>query len=59
MGARGKAIAAMLALVATGAQAQPEDDTLFAADGYRVAHYRAPVPRPPDGVGRIAPSRSP
>ena len=55
MGARGKAIAAMLALFATGAQAAPGDDALFGAHGYRVAHYRAPVSRPPNGVGRIAP----
>ena len=36
MGARGKAIAAMLALFATGAQAAPGDDALFGAHGYRV-----------------------
>ena len=56
MGARGKAIAAMFALVATGAQAAPGDDALFGAHGYRVAYYRAPVPKPPHGVGRIAPA---
>lgn len=38
---------------ATPARAQ---DALFGADGYRVAHYRAPVPRPPEGVHRIAPA---
>lgn len=30
-------------------------DALFNADGYRIAHYRAPVHRAPPGVGRIAP----
>jgi PQQ-dependent catabolism-associated CXXCW motif protein len=31
-------------------------EPLFDADGYRVAHYRAPVRQPPTGVGRIAPA---
>lgn len=30
-------------------------DALFNADGYRIAHYRAPVHHAPPGVGRIAP----
>jgi PQQ-dependent catabolism-associated CXXCW motif protein len=29
---------------------------LFDTDGYRIAHYRAPVRQPPAGVGRIAPA---
>ncbi len=28
---------------------------LFDSEGYRIAHYRAPVHRAPEGVGRIAP----
>ncbi|QUT05710.1 rhodanese [Sphingobium phenoxybenzoativorans] len=39
--------------VATGAEPGEE---LFNADGYRIAHYRAPVPYAPQGVGRIAPA---
>ena len=31
-------------------------EPLFGPDGYRIAHYRAPVSQPPDGVGRIAPA---
>lgn len=46
-------IAAVL-LVPTGASAQSH--ILFGPDGYRIAHYRAPVPSAPDGVGRIAPA---
>lgn len=30
-------------------------EPLFDAEGYRIAHYRAPVRQPPPGVGRIAP----
>ncbi|CAN5306416.1 PQQ-dependent catabolism-associated CXXCW motif protein [soil metagenome] len=30
-------------------------DALFGPDGYRIAHYRAPVFRAPAGVGRVAP----
>ncbi|WP_420143813.1 rhodanese-like domain-containing protein [Sphingobium sp.] len=41
-----------LLLAASPATAQ---DALFDGDGYRIAHYRAPVHQPPDGVGRIAP----
>jgi PQQ-dependent catabolism-associated CXXCW motif protein len=36
------------------AHAQPAD-ALFDAQGYRIAHYRAPTRRPPEGVTRIAP----
>lgn len=44
----GMALWAMpLAVSAQGTQA------LFGADGYRVSHYRGPVPAAPDGVGRI------
>jgi PQQ-dependent catabolism-associated CXXCW motif protein len=46
-------IAAAL-LVPTGASAQSQ--MLFGPGGYRIAHYRAPVPSAPDGVGRIAPA---
>ncbi|CCW19524.1 Rhodanese-related sulfurtransferase [Sphingobium indicum BiD32] len=34
----------------------PAQGPLFDADGYRIAHYRAPVRQPPAGVGRIAPA---
>jgi PQQ-dependent catabolism-associated CXXCW motif protein len=51
---RALAILALI-LVSAAARAEPAD-TLFGADGYRIAHYRAPVSRPPDGVGRIAPA---
>lgn len=46
------AIIAALLLLAPPARAQ---EPLFDAQGYRIAHYRAPVHRPPPGVGRIAP----
>lgn len=38
-------------LIASPALAQ---EPLFDAEGYRIAHYRAPVRQPPAGVGRIA-----
>ena len=41
-------------LVASSALAQ---EPLFDADGYRIAHYRAPVRQPPAGVGRFALAR--
>jgi len=41
---------------AQAAMAQHADEALFAPDGYRMAHYRAPVTGPPPGVGRIAPA---
>lgn len=28
-------------------------EALFSADGYRISHYRGPVPMPPEGVERI------
>jgi PQQ-dependent catabolism-associated CXXCW motif protein len=28
-------------------------EALFGADGYRISHYRGPVPGAPEGVGRI------
>jgi len=43
---------AALLLCAAPVGAEP----LFGPDGYRIAAYRAPVARPPDGVGRIAPA---
>lgn len=46
----------MLLLVPIAAVAQSPADALFNADGYRIAHYRAPVPKAPEGVARIAPS---
>lgn len=45
-----------LLLAPFDAGAQPPDEALFGTDGYRIAHYRAPVPAAPDGVGRIAPA---
>ncbi len=41
--------------IASALQAQP-GEFLFNAQGYRIAHYRAPTRRPPEGVIRIAPS---
>ena len=38
------------------APAPADRQDAFGADGYRIAHYRGPVPRPPQGVGRIAPA---
>lgn len=38
-------------LVASSALAQ---EPLFDAEGYRIAHYRAPVRQPPAGVSKIA-----
>jgi PQQ-dependent catabolism-associated CXXCW motif protein len=32
------------------------EEALFDAQGYRIAHYRAPVDRAPEGTFRIAPS---
>ena len=31
------------------------EEPLFNAEGYRIAHYRGPVPAPPDGDRRIGP----
>jgi PQQ-dependent catabolism-associated CXXCW motif protein len=47
---RAALIAALLATSPAFAQ-----EALFDAQGYRIAHYRAPVHQPPPGVGRIAP----
>lgn len=47
-------VMAVLVLVQP-AQAQ-ESGGLFNAEGYRIAHYRTPTRRPPEGVARIAPS---
>lgn len=44
--------AGALLLCAAPVAAEP----LFGPDGYRIAAYRAPVSRPPAGVGRIAPA---
>lgn len=45
-------IIAALLLASPGLAQEP----LFDAEGYRIAHYRAPVRQPPAGVGRIAPA---
>lgn len=45
-------LAALLSI--QGVYGQPAD-ALFGPDGYRIAHYRGPVPAPPAGVNRIAP----
>ncbi len=50
----GLQLAAMLMIAASPAAAQSGPS--FGADGYRIAHYRAPTRRPPDGVTRIAPA---
>jgi PQQ-dependent catabolism-associated CXXCW motif protein len=50
----GLQIAAILMVAASPASGQT--DPLFGVDGYRVAHYRAPARRPPEGVTRIAPA---
>jgi len=43
---------ALLLLASPGWAQEP----LFNAGGYRIAHYRAPTRRPPEGVTRIAPA---
>lgn len=48
-----KLLAAMPFLLLLVAAEPP--DALFGPDGYRIAHYRAPVPGAPEGVGRIGP----
>lgn len=46
----------LVALVAAVVPAHAQqEEALFNAEGYRSAHYRAPVHRPPEGVVRIAP----
>lgn len=49
------AIVALTLIPAVAARAETAEG-LFGADGYRIAHYRAPVSRAPDGVGRISPA---
>jgi PQQ-dependent catabolism-associated CXXCW motif protein len=46
-------VTASLALIPGAAFGQVADDAMFGADGYRIAHYRSPVPAPPDGVSLI------
>lgn len=43
-------------LLVTGSPAWSQTEPLFGADGYRIAHYRAPTRQPPHGVTRIAPA---
>lgn len=43
-------------LLGAASPACGQSGPLFGADGYRIAHYRAPTRRPPDGVTRIAPA---
>ncbi|WP_343613725.1 rhodanese-like domain-containing protein [Novosphingobium sp.] len=43
-------------LVPGVAWAVEPSDPLFGADGYRISHYRGPVPAPPEGVARISPA---
>lgn len=45
-----------LLLVPGVTEAQAQEAGLFDAAGYRIAYYRSPVHRPPEGVGRIAPA---
>lgn len=42
-------------LLATGAGPAHGQQAFFNAQGYRIAHYRAPALKPPEGAGRIAP----
>jgi PQQ-dependent catabolism-associated CXXCW motif protein len=46
-------IAACLVLCSRAACAEAATEELFGPDGYRIAHYRGPVPGPPAGVHRI------
>lgn len=45
-----------LTIAPAPAMAQQQDEALFSAEGYRIAHYRAPVLAASLGVGRIAPA---
>lgn len=47
-----RSLLVMLALL-VAAPAPAQDEALFNADGYRIAHYRAPVPTAPECVTRI------
>jgi PQQ-dependent catabolism-associated CXXCW motif protein len=49
----GKAVAALVFLLLPATATA--EDALFGPDGYRIAHYRAPVGPAPEGVHRIAP----
>ncbi|MDI1294562.1 MAG: rhodanese [bacterium] len=49
-------LAMLLLSFTVPARAGTDAEPLFGADGYRIAHYRGPVARPPDGVHRIAPA---
>jgi len=49
-------IGLMAVLLLTPGTARAQEDALFDAAGYRIAHYRSPVHRAPEGVGRIAPA---
>lgn len=48
-------IGAVLASLLAIFPAHGQEPALFDAAGYRATRYRAPVHRPPDAVGRIAP----
>ncbi len=52
---KGMIAGALLALSAN-VSAQTPEEALFNTDGYRIAHYRAPVHAAPQGAGRIAPA---
>jgi hypothetical protein len=57
MGMRARiGLMAVLLLVPGVTEAQAQEAGLFDAAGYRIAYYRSPVHRPPEGVGRIAPA---
>lgn len=45
----------LFAGISTVCAAEPAE-ALFGPDGYRIAHYRGPVPLAPDGVRRILPA---
>ncbi|PZU57394.1 MAG: rhodanese [Sphingobium sp.] len=49
-------VIAMLMLASTAPPDARAEDASFGADGYRIAHYRAPVDHPPEGIVRIAPA---
>ena len=49
-------IGLMAVLLLVPGVTQAQEAGLFDAEGYRIAHYRSPVHRPPEGVGRIAPA---
>jgi len=52
-----RTILAGAALLVPGvARAAGSPEALLGADGYRISHYRGPVPSAPEGVARISPS---